>query len=445
MIPVDTLIVSRGPWVPFAEGAKGPLTRPAAEASGVKENLAAAVSGGRIVETGHRGAMLSRFRAARTVDLGRRLVVPGFVDAHTHPVFAGWRPAEFHARNAGRSYMDIAREGGGIRASVRALRGADDDALVARLGEVCDRFLRHGTTTIEAKSGYGLSVEDELRSLRVLRRVAARHPLDIVPTLLGAHDIPEEYATRRDDYVRLVIEEMIPRAAAEGLAEFADVFCEEGVFTVAESRAILEAARRHGLRLRIHADEIRGTGGAELAAEMGAVTADHLVHASDEGVRRMAARGVLPVLLPGTAIFLRLDGRAPAGRFREAGVPLVLATDFNPGSCPTQSLPLIMTLGCLDFGLGALEALAAVTANAAFAVGRGGTKGCLAPGADADLVALDLESPELLPYRFGDNFVSAVVKRGRLLFDTCEVGRHRTPTAPHLPLREGRGAPPPIA
>ena len=418
MKAVDLIIRSRGPWITFDTGAPIPRIGEALRDIAPLEGSACAVHDGRIVAVGSPDEIKSAYSARETLDLGDRLVMPGFCDPHTHPVFNATREDEFEMRNLGHSYVEIAKAGGGIRSSVRSVREASEDDLVDSLRVRADRFLRLGTTTVEAKSGYGLSLESELASLRAIRRVDDDHAVDFVPTFLGAHEIPDEYRDRREDYIDLIIDEMIPAVAKEGLARYCDVFCEDHVFTVEESRRILEAGRAAGMRARVHADEIEATGGAELAADVGGATADHLVAVSEEGLRRMKEAGVVPVLLPGTSFYLKMSSHAPGRRMIDAGLPVALATDFNPGSCHTQSMPMIITLACLNYGWHVTEALTAAVVNSAYSCGLGDDRGLIAPGYRADLIALDVPNVRYLAYHFGDNFVTHVVKDGRVVVET---------------------------
>jgi imidazolonepropionase len=350
------------------------------------------------------------------LDAGGRVVAPGFVDAHAHPVFAGDRADEFEMRAEGRSYQEIAAAGGGIRSTVRRTRAATEDELfAAALGR--ERwFLRTGTTTVEAKSGYGLSLEDELKMLRVVRRLNSEGRLSYVPTFLGAHEVPDEYRGRGGEYLDLVVEEMLPRVAAEGLAEFCDVFCEERVFTVAESRRVLEAARARGLGLRVHADQHTRGGGALLAAELGAKTADHLEHTDAAGVAALKRAGVQPVLLPGSVYALG-SARYPAAReMIEAGLAVVLATDFNPGSSPTPSMTMILSLASTHMKMTPAEGLTAATVNAAYSLGRGEEAGTLEAGKRADFVVHDCADYRELAYFFGVEHAHAVYVGGRPAF-----------------------------
>ncbi|MBI4617073.1 MAG: imidazolonepropionase [Planctomycetes bacterium] len=401
------LVTCAGPSEPRVGDAFGEL--------GIVEDGAVAIRDGRVVAVGKTAEIRSAYRALETIDASGKLVAPGFVDAHTHPVFVGTRENEFAMRLAGADYVEIARSGGGIRSSVRQVRQATRERLVELLRARADEFLLSGTTTVEAKSGYGLSVEDEMKSLEAIREVAATHPLSLVPTFLGAHEFPDEYREDREGYVRLICEEMIPRVAGARLAEFCDVFCEDHVFRVDESERILAAGKLHGLAPKVHADELAPTGGAELAGRVGAASADHLLFASEEGMRAMAEAGVVAVLLPGTAFHLNKRRFAPARRMMELGVPIALATDFNPGTSMTQSMPMILTLACLNLGLTPAQALIAATANAAHAISRGSVAGTIEVGRPADLVVFDAPNHRYLPYHYATNRVRTVVKGGRVV------------------------------
>jgi imidazolonepropionase len=352
------------------------------------------------------------------IDAGGRVVMPGFVDAHTHPVFAGTRADEFEERISGISYQEIAARGGGIQSTVRATRAATEDQLVKIGKRYAGWFVRGGTTTVEAKSGYGLTVEDELKILRACKRLNDddETPLRYVPTFLGAHEIPEEYRSRRDAYVQLVIEEMIPRVAKQKLAEYCDVFCEQKVFTIAESRKILSAARCHGLGLRIHADQLSLSGGAKLAAELNTVTADHLEHTDAQGIAALKSASVQPVLLP-ASVYALGSSRYPAARAMiDAGLALVLATDFNPGSSPTTSMPLVLSLAATQMKMAPAEAITAATINAAYSLGRGKKIGSLEPDKLADFVIHDAQDYRELAYFFGVEHAWKTYIGGRLAF-----------------------------
>ena len=350
-----------------------------------------------------------------TVDAAGGTLLPGFVDSHTHPVWTGDRGEEIGRRLAGESYSKIAAEGGGILATVRATRAAPDDELSSTVRRRLARMLAHGTTTVEAKSGYGLTVPDELRALRLLRDLGRESDLPaIVPTLLAAHEVPPEFRDRRGEWVRIVAAEIVPRVAKEGLARFCDVFCEEGVFTVAESRTILEAARRAGLGLRIHADELARSGGTLLAAELGAASADHLLFAGGEEIAALAASPTVAVVLPGTAWWMR-SRRAPARSMIEAGVPIAVASDSNPGTCFTESLAAVAPHACLESGLTVEETLTGMTLNAAASLGLADRIGSLEPGKAADVVVMDAPDDRHLVYHWGVNLVSTVVRQGRVV------------------------------
>lgn len=346
------------------------------------------------------------------VDCGGLCVIPGFVDPHTHMCFAGDREEEFRERLSGVSYLEILARGGGILSTVRAVREASEEELLEESLERALRALSLGTTTLEMKSGYGLETGSELKMLRVIGRICQETPLDVVPTFLGAHAVPEEYRGNPGGYLEMLLEEMLPEAAAQGIARFCDVFCEKGVFSVEESREILGRASGLGLGLKIHADEVHDTGGAALAAELGAVSAEHLLAASEEGLRAMARSGVVAVLLPGTALSLK----KPYARAREMiqmGVPVALATDCNPGSCYSESMPLVFALGVLGMQMSVEEALAAVTLNSSYAIGLASRVGSLQEGKQADFLLLEGDSPAVLAYRLGAvSCIHAVYKRG---------------------------------
>src|SRR6185312_6948054 len=357
-----------------------------------------------------------RFAGAEEIDCRDGVLMPGLVDSHTHGIFGRPRYEEQEMRAAGLDYMEIARRGGGIHSSVRDLRATPEDTLFALAQARLERLAAFGTTTVEVKSGYGLTVEDELKTLRVIQRLAATLPLRIVPTFLGAHEIPLEHrasAATREAYVDLLVNEMIPTVAAQKLARFADVFCETGVYTVDESRTILSAARQAGLLLKLHADELTSSGGAELAAEIGATSADHLAAVSDGGIAALGAGQTVATLLPGTMLFLGKTKHAPARRFIEAGVPVALATDFNPGTSPTPNLPLVLTLGVSQLRLSASEAITAATVNGAAALALSDRVGQLAPGFSADLALFDIRDMRELPYWYGDNRCIASWVRGK--------------------------------
>jgi imidazolonepropionase len=347
------------------------------------------------------------------IDAGGALVTPGFVDAHTHPVFNATRELEFEMRIMGKSYQEVAAAGGGIRASVRSLQAVKYPDLRSKVKQRLDNFLIYGTTTIEAKSGYGLSTASELMSLQLLTELADEHPLDIYRTFLGAHDYPDEFRYNHEAYIDLLVREMLPKVAQGKLADFCDVFCEEGVFSVDESRRILRTARSLGLGLRLHADEFKSIGGVQLALELGAISADHLTVITDEGIEALLAGKVIPVLLPATTFFLDSEQYAPGRTMWDRGLPVAIATDFNPGSCMTQSMPLVITLACLKLKLSPLEALQAATYNAARSLNAEQRLGSLECGKQADFVIWRFERYQGIPYYLGYSSVKSVWKKGQ--------------------------------
>jgi imidazolonepropionase len=388
--------------------------------------------GGRIVFAGPRAERERRFGAlpeTPRLDGGGGTALPGLVDAHTHLPWAGTRESEFVERLAGTSYEEIAARGGGILSTVRATREASRDALVANVLRRLDRMLACGTTTAEAKSGYGLALDAELKQLEALAAAASRHPVRVVPTLLAAHETPPEHRAERARWIAAIAEEIVPAVAERGLARFCDVFCERGVFSPEESRAVLLAGRRHGLAPRLHADEFADSGGAELAAEVGARSADHLMAVSETGIEALARAGVTALLLPGTSFFLRKKKYAPARRLVAAGVPVALATDCNPGSSYTESMPTIAQLAVIELGLTVEETLTAMTLNPAVSLGLGAELGTLEPGKRADLVVLDAPNLLHLAYHYGVNPVRSVVVAGREVFRAGNLAR-RDPDPP---------------
>jgi imidazolonepropionase len=354
---------------------------------------------------------------ARRIDARGSVVMPGFVDAHTHPVFAGTREDEYEMRASGMTYQQIAARGGGIRATVRKTREASEDELFLLAKSRVQKMLEHGTTTIEAKSGYGLTLEDELKILRVIRRLNSETPLELIPTFLGAHEVPDEYRGKKEEYVRLVVEEMLPRVADDGLAWYCDVFCESNVFTVDESRRVLTRAKELGLGVRLHAEQLSLSGGARLAAELGATTADHLEWIDDAGIEAVKQAGVIAVLLPGAVFNLGLSRYAPARKMIERGPALALATDFNPGSSPTPSMQMILSIACTQMRLTPAEAIVAATVNAAHSLGIGARAGSIEPGKQADIVISDCSDYRQIPYLFGVNHAAVVIKSGQVVID----------------------------
>ena len=352
---------------------------------------------------------------ATIIDASGKIVLPGFIDAHTHPVFAETREREFEMRAMGKTYEQIASAGGGIRSSVRALRNSSFEQLVELGLKRLDRFLACGTTTIEAKSGYGLSLKDEIKILEVIRELDKLHPVDLVPTFLGAHEIPDEYRNKRDHYIDIVINEMIPAVAEQKLAVFCDVFYEHHVFNRAETERIIQAGIDYGLYPKLHVDQLSDGHGAELAADLNAVSADHLDYINEQGIYSLAEKDTVPVLLPGAVFFLGLTKYAPARKMIDAGLPVALATDFNPGSCPCQSIPMMMSIACTHMQMKIDEAVCAVTVHAASSIHKQNSLGTIKNGMQADLIVLDIPNYKLIPYYFGMSFVETVIKNGKLV------------------------------
>jgi imidazolonepropionase len=382
---------------------------------GVIEGGAIIVDGSRIRAVGTEYSLrktLDTIPDEDIVDVKGRCVIPGFVDSHTHALFAGTRENEFAMRVAGKPYMEILKEGGGILSSRKALQDASDEEILDQSSARLDRMLSLGTTTVEIKSGYGLSTEQEVRSLKLIQTLSKRFSMGIHATFLGAHAVPPEYKGARRDFVKLVCNEMLPVVASRNLAEFCDVFCEEGVFTVEDTAEIFEVAQTHGLKIRLHSDEITALGGTELACSMGAVSVDHLVAVTPSGIEALAASSTLATLLPGTSYSL-MKSYAPAREMIEQGVAIALATDCNPGSCYTESMPMIISLACLNMGLSPEEALNAATYNGACALGCQENRGSLEVGKEADLVVLRDGDYRSLPYHFGVNPVWKTMSQGQ--------------------------------
>lgn len=350
-----------------------------------------------------------------TFDCNNKLITPGFVDPHTHPVFLNGREEEFGLRVQGVTYKEIAEKGGGINSSINGVRNATTEELIKAVTKRMDRFLKLGTTTIETKSGYGLNVESELKSLEVLDLVNQKHEIDIVPTFLGAHSIPPEYKNNPDDYIDLLCNEMIPAVAEQDIAKYCDVFCENGYFNIDQSRRILETAKKYGLTPRLHADEFEDSGAAELAAELGAVSADHLMAVSAIGIKKLADANVMATLLPGTTFFLGSTNYAPVKKLINAGVTIALATDYNPGSCHIQSMPFIISLACIYLGMSVEDALIAATFNSARTLNLENEIGSIEIGKKADLIIWDLEKLIEIPYNVTDVPIMKVMKNGKFI------------------------------
>ncbi|MEO7993545.1 MAG: imidazolonepropionase [bacterium] len=377
---------------------------------GIIEDGAVAIEGSRIAWVGTTADAPSG--AGETIDCTGRTLVPGFIDPHTHLVFGGWREDEFEERLQGVTYQEIAARGGGILRTVRQTREAAFEDLMARGRRALDTMLRYGTTTVEAKSGYGLNTETELKLLAVMQALDREHPIDIIPTFLGAHEVPAEMRPNTEAYVQQVIGEQLPAIAAQGIAEYCDVFCEAGVFDVDQSRRILEAAKALGLKLKIHSDEFENLGGTEMAIGLGVTSCDHLHVISDAGIAALAHSSTTGVLLPGTAFYLGGKHYAPVQRMLDAGCRLAMATDFNPGSSVSQNMQIMNTIAVTQMRMDPVEALRAMTINAAHAIDRQDTLGSITAGKQADLVVLDMPNYKHLAYHYGINQVGLVVKKG---------------------------------
>lgn len=399
----------------LAGEGKGPRSQEAMSELGLIEDGSLWIENGIIQAVGTTNELEKRYaeklHTADIVEASNHLVTPGLVDPHTHVVYGGSREREFEMRLEGATYMDIMNAGGGIHATARMTREAIEEELLEQTMSRLDSFLAHGVTMVESKSGYGMNLETELKQLRVMKELQQKHAIDLIPTFMGAHAVPPEFKGKEDEFVDYLIDKMLPIVAEENLAEFNDVFCEKGVFTPEQSKRILEAGKEYGLVPKIHADEIEPYGGAELAAKVGAISAEHLLKASDEGIHAMAKAGTIACLLPATALYLREE--AAAGRkMIDVGVPVAISTDCNPGSSPTTSMPLVMNLACISMRLTPAEALTAATYNAACAINRQEKVGSIEVGKQADIVLWDVKNYQELQYLFGVNHVKAVWKKG---------------------------------
>lgn len=418
---VDLLIVNANELITLEGGSQKPRVGKQMREIGVIHNGALAVKDGKIVAVGKTSEVTRVYRASNIISANEKIVLPGFVDPHTHLVFAGSREDEFQMRVEGAYYMEILKAGGGILKTVRETRKASVEKLADIALKRLDVMLEHGTTTVEAKSGYGLSTKDELKILEAIKRANQLHCIDVVPTFMGAHAVPPEYSGNQQAYVNLIVEEMLPKVAEGRLAEFCDVFCEKGVFSLEQTRHVLAAGKSYGLKAKVHADEMSMLGGAELAADIGAVSADHLLYSSDDGVKAMAAKGVVAVLLPAAAFSLMSGRYADARNMIECGVPVALGTDFNP-SCWVENMQLVIAFACHFMKLTSAEAITAATINAAHAIGRAHEVGSLEIGKKADAIILNVPNHKFLGYRFGVNLVDKVVKNGRVIVDREKSG-----------------------
>lgn len=418
MLYADLLIHSAQSMATMKGFSEGPACGDDMSEIGLVEDGALAIREGKIVAVG----TTEEVRAGgwvgpntKEISAKGKVVTPGFVDPHTHVLYAGSRENELSLKLKGVPYLEILKQGGGILSTVRSTKQASDEEVKTQTSRRLQTMLSLGTTMAEVKSGYGLSIEEELRALRLIHELNGSQAIDLIPTFMGAHAVPPGYSeVEFSDYI---MEEMLPRVAAQGLAEFCDVFCEPGVFSLDSSERILRKAQQFKLKLKMHADELASAGGAELAAKLGVLSADHLLQASDEGIAALAGQGVIAVLLPATSFNLARNSYARARDMIKAGVPVALATDSNPGSSPTESMPLVITISCLYLRLTPEEALAGATINAAHAIGRADQVGSLEVGKQGDVLILDIPNLNYLPYHFGNNPVGMVVKRGKVVWE----------------------------
>lgn len=384
---------------------------------GILQNAAIAIKDGFIVDLGDSDVIVNRYSSKHIIDATNKCISPGFVDPHTHPVFVHTREMEFAQRLAGITYVEIAQSGGGIRSTLNSTRDADPEVLFELAKKRINKMIALGTTTLEAKSGYGLSTESELRQLQVIHELDLHLPIDIIPTFMGAHEFPLEYKDKHQAYIDILTQEMLPAVAKQGIAKFCDIFCEVHVYNLTETKEVLLAAKEHGLGLKMHADEIEAMGGAELAAELKCISADHLGAASDIGLLSLRDSGVIPVLLPATLFSLRSKNYARARFMIDNDLPVAIATDFNPGSCNCDSMSMVITLSCLQMNMMPEEAITAATINAAFAIGKQREVGSLEIGKQADILIWDIPSYHYIPYHFGSSDLQTVIKNGKIIHE----------------------------
>ncbi len=412
---VDLLIINAKELLTLT-GSNKPRAGKEMNQLGIIKDGAIAVKDDTIIAVGSTKDILSKYEnAANIIDAANKVVMPGFVDPHTHPVFKNTRENEFEMRIQGKSYVEISQSGGGIRSSINGVRETSEEELFKLAKKRINKIISNGTTTLEAKSGYGLSTESEIKMLKVIKKLDEDLPIDIIPTFLGAHEFPTEYKNDKETYIEILLNEMIPKVKEMNLAEYCDIFTEDHVYNIEQSRRILNRAKELGLKIRMHADEIKPIGGAELAGEVGAVSADHLGAASDEGIRAMRDNGVIAVLLPGTIFSLGMKSYARARDMIKAKLPVALATDYNPGSCNCDSMQFIITLACLQMKMTPAEAICAATINAAYSLEVGDKVGSLEVGKKADILIMDMPSYKFLPYHFGSNNVETVIKNGLVI------------------------------
>jgi imidazolonepropionase len=410
MEKIDLLIINANELLTIS-GPKRPRIGKEMSNLGIIKNGAVAVKNGRIIGVGRTYNIKKKFKAEETIDAKNKIIMPGFVDPHTHSIFAGSREDEFVMRLQGKSYMDILKNGGGILKTVRETRKASKKTLFDLTKKRLDKMLEYGTTTVEIKSGYGLTTKDEIKLLEVINELKKKHLVEIVPTFMGAHAIPSELNAEK--YVDLIIEEMLPQITKKNLAEFCDVFCEYGVFSIYQSKKILEEAKKLGMKLKIHADEIVRTGGAELAAELKTISTEHLLQSSQDGIKELSKANVIAVLLPVTSFCLRTN-YADARFMINEKVPVALATDFNPG-CMSPSMQFVLNLACLSMRMTPAEVIVASTINAAHAINRGNEIGSLETAKKADILIMDVPNHKLIPQYFGVNLVEKVIKNGKII------------------------------
>lgn len=397
-------------------GSSSPRTRSEMNELGIISNGAIAVKEDRIIAVGSTEELVNKYtNSSKIIDASDKVVMPGFVDPHTHPVFKQTRENEFEMRILGKSYVEISQSGGGIRSSIAGVRETSEEELYKLAEKRINKIISNGITTLEAKSGYGLSTESEIKMLKVIKKLNENLPIDIISTFLGAHEFPIEYKDDKEKYIDILMNEMMPKIRELKLAEYCDIFTEDHVYNIEQSRRILNRAKELGFKIRMHADEIKPIGGAELAAEVGAVTADHLGAASDEGIKAMRDNGVIAILLPGTIFSLGMKSYARARDMIKAGLAVALATDYNPGSCNCDSMQFIITLACLQMKMTPAEAITASTINAAYSLDLGDKIGSLEIGKKADMLIMDMPSYQYLPYHFGSNNVETVIKNGKVI------------------------------